>query len=140
MFDVHPPPVLLDSAIERLCDLHVGITPLEQGAPHEKSPTSPHSFLPALDLINKGLATPERIPWTQELRARFSARFLLGRKPNDQNHPDPPFRDLAGDGFWQACESTKLAAAPARWVRAGDFGKGFSRRSEAKSNPSKGFS
>ena len=93
--------MLLASAIERLYDLNVGTTPLEEGAPHEK-PHKPLLLLAVFDLIDEGLATPDRIPWSQELRDRFSARFLLVRKHNDQNNPNLPYRHLAGDGFWEA--------------------------------------
>jgi len=34
------------------------------------------------------LATPNRIPWCQDLRDRFTARFLLVKKHNDQNTPE----------------------------------------------------
>ncbi len=92
------------SSIERLYSLNVGTTPLEEGAPHEK-PHKPLLLLVVFDLIDEGLATPDRIPWCQELRDRFTARFQLVRKHNDQNNPDLPFRYLAGDGFWQAFEA-----------------------------------
>ena len=83
-------------------------------------------MLAAFDLIDEGLATPERIPWCQELRDRFTARFLLVRKHNDQNNPDLPFRYLAGDGFWLAFEgdgSTPIR----REIRAADLGHVFAR-------------
>jgi putative restriction endonuclease len=117
--------VLLAAAIERLYDLRVGTTPLAEGAPHEK-PHKPLLLLAAFDLIDEGLATPERIPWCQELRDRFTARFLLVKKHNDQNNPDLPFRYLAGDGFWQAFEgdgSTPIR----REIRVADIGQVFAR-------------
>jgi predicted restriction endonuclease len=76
--------VTLDLAIERLYDLHPGITPVEEGAPHER-PHKPLLLLAALDLIDEGKATPDRIPWCQDLRDRFTDRFLQVRKHND--HP-----------------------------------------------------
>jgi putative restriction endonuclease len=117
--------VLLAAAIERLYELNVGTTPLAEGAPHEK-PHKPLLLLAAFDLIDEGLATPERIPWCQELRDRFTARFLLVKKHNDQNNPDLPFRHLAGDGFWQAFEgdgSTPIR----REIRVADIGHVFAR-------------
>jgi len=81
--------VTLDQAIERLYDLHPGVTPVEEGAPHER-PHKPLLILAALDLIDEGKATPDRIPWCQELRDRFTARFLEVRKHNDQNTPENP--------------------------------------------------
>ena len=117
--------MLLAAAIERLYELNVGTTPLAEGAPHEK-PHKPLLLLAAFDLIDEGLATPERIPWCQELRDRFTARFLLVKKHNDQNNPDLPFRHLAGDGFWQAFEgdgSTPIR----REIRVADIGQVFAR-------------
>jgi hypothetical protein len=51
----------LDYAIERLYDLNTGTTPLAEGAPHER-PHKPLLLLAAFDLIDEGLATPDRIP------------------------------------------------------------------------------
>jgi len=90
-----------DQAIERLYDLHPGVTPVEEGAPHER-PHKPLLILAALDLIDEGKATPDRIPWCQELRDRFTARFLLVKKHNDQNTPENPFFRLQTQGFWEA--------------------------------------
>ena len=114
-----------DLAIERLYALNVGTTRFEEGAPHEK-PHKPLLLLAAMDLIDEGKATPTNIPWNQELRDRFTSRFLLVRKHNDQNNPDLPFRYLANDGFWQAYEAngkTKIC----RDVRVSDFGQVFAR-------------
>jgi hypothetical protein len=44
------PIVLLAAAIERLYDLRVGTTPVEEGTPHEK-PHKPLLLLAAFDLI-----------------------------------------------------------------------------------------
>lgn len=91
----------LDQAIERFYDLNPGVTPVEEGAPHER-PHKPLLLLAALDLIDEGKATPDRIPWCQDLRDRFTARFLQVRKHNDQNTPENPFFRLQTQGFWQA--------------------------------------
>lgn len=115
----------LDQAIERLYDLHVGTTPVEEGSPHER-PHKPLLLLAVFDLIDEGKATPERITWCQELRDRFTARFLLVRKHNDQNNPDLPFRYLAGDGFWQAFEGNGSTPIQ-REIRVSDIGKVFAR-------------
>ena len=117
--------MLLAAAIERLYELNVGTTPLEEGAPHEK-PHKPLLLLAAFDLIDEGLASPERIPWCQELRDRFTARFLLVKKHNDQNNPDLPFRYLAGDGFWQAIEGDDSTPIH-REIRVSDIGQVFAR-------------
>lgn len=118
-------PVLLASAIERLYDLHVGTTPVEEGSPHER-PHKPLLLLAVFDLIDEGLATPEHIPWCQALRDHFTARFLLVRKHNDQNNPDLPFRYLAGDGFWQAFEANGTTPIR-REIRVSDIGQVFAR-------------
>jgi hypothetical protein len=68
--------VTVDPAIERLNDLQPGNTPIEEGSPHER-PHKPLLLLAALDLIDEGLASPVRIPWSQALHDRFSARFFL---------------------------------------------------------------
>lgn len=86
-------------AIELLYNLKVGTTPVDEGAPHER-PHKPLLLLAVLDLIDEGRATPDKIPWSQELRDRFSARFTMVKKHNDQNSPENPFFYLRGDGFW----------------------------------------
>ena len=93
--------MLLDSSIDRLYALNVGTTPLAEGSPHER-PHKPLLILAALDLIDEGLAYAERIPWCQELRDRFSARFVRVRKLNDQNTPENPFLYLQSEGFWHS--------------------------------------
>lgn len=117
--------MLLDAAIERLYGLNVGTTPVVEGAPHEK-PHKPLLLMAAFDLIDEGLATPEHIPWCQELRDRFTARFLIVRKHNDQNNPDLPFRYLAGDGFWKPLESDRITLVR-REIRVSDIGEVFAR-------------
>ncbi len=92
----------LNRAISLLYDLHPGTTKAEDGAPPHERPHKPLLLLAVLDLIDEGRATPNRIPWCQELRDRFSARFLLVRKHNDQNTPENPFFYLQTQGFWEA--------------------------------------
>ena len=87
--------------IDRIYQLNPGTTPVEEGTPHEK-PHKPLLLLAAIDLIDEGKATASRIPWCQELRDRFSARFLEVKKHNDQNTPENPFYYLQTQGFWQA--------------------------------------
>jgi len=113
--------VFIGAAIERLYDLKVGTTPVAEGAPHER-PHKPLLLLAAFDLIDEGLATPDHIPWCQELRDRFTVRFLLVRKLNDQNNPDLPFRYLARDGFWQAFEADGKTPIH-RQIRVADIGQ-----------------
>jgi hypothetical protein len=100
--------VLLAAAIERLYALNVGTTPVQEGAPHEKS-HKPLLLMVESDLIDEGLATPDRIPWRLDIRDLFAARFLIVKKHNDQNNHDLPYRYLAGDGFWLPVESDGIA-------------------------------
>jgi putative restriction endonuclease len=117
--------VLLAAAIERLYDLNVGTTPVQEGAPHEK-PHKPLLLMAAFDLIDEGIATPDHIPWCQAIRDRFTARFNLVRKHNDQNNPDLPFRYLAGDGFWKPLEADGVTPVR-REIRVSDIGQVFAR-------------
>jgi len=58
----------LAEAIARLYALRVDTTTRDgDGSPHEK-PHKPLLLLAALDLIDEGLASPDRIPWCQALR------------------------------------------------------------------------
>ena len=92
--------MLFDAAIERLYDLNVGVVGVG-GERHER-PHKPLLLLAVFDLIDEGLATPARIPWCRELRDRFTARFDVVRKHDDQNSPENPFFYLRKDGFWLA--------------------------------------
>ena len=117
--------MLIAAAIERLYDMNVGTTAVQEGAPHEK-PHKPLLLMAAFDLIDEGLATPDHIPWCQEIRDRFTARFNLVRKHNDQNNPDLPFRYLAGDGFWEPVEADGVTPIR-RQILVSDIGKVFAR-------------
>ena len=117
--------MLLAAAIERLYDLNVGTTPVQEGAPHEK-PHKPLLLMAAFDLMDEGLATPDHIPWCQAIRDRFASRFNLVRKHNDQNNPDLPFRYLAGDGFWTPLEADGFTPVR-REIRVSDIGNVFAR-------------
>ncbi len=120
--------MLLAAAIERLYDLNVGTTPVQEGAPHEK-PHKPLLLMAAFDLIDEGLATPDHIPWCQAIRDRFTTRFNLVRKHNDQNNPDLPFRYLAGDGFWAPLEADGVTPVR-REIRVSDIGQICARFSQ----------
>jgi putative restriction endonuclease len=116
----------LDVAIERLYALKVDTTTRDgDGTPHEK-PHKPLLLLAAFDLIDQGLATPDHIPWCQELRDRFTVRFELVRKLNDRNNPDLPFRYLAGDDLWIALEADGKTPIR-REIRVADIGHVFAR-------------
>lgn len=92
----------IDEAIESLYDLNVGV--IGTGAMRHERPHKPLLLLAAMDLIACGNATPERIPWKQNLRSRFSAYFDVVRRVNDQNTPENPFFHLKNEGFWQPFE------------------------------------
>ncbi len=119
-------PVLHAAAIERLYDLNVGIIGVS-GERHER-PHKPLLLLATFDLIDEGLATPERIPWCQELRDRFTSRFNLVRKHDDKNTPDNPFHFLQSEGFWQAWKEQNGKSRPVDAPPlARDFGQVFAR-------------
>ena len=86
---------------------------------------------PAKEIVAQGQtyfakATADRIPWCQALRDRFTARFLLVRRHDDQNNTDLPFRYLAGDGFWQVFEGD-INTPINREIRVADSGRIFAR-------------
>ena len=114
----------LDAAIERLYDLNVGI--IGVGGERHERPHKPLLLLAALDLIDEGKAAPDRIPWCQDLRDRFAARFLLVRKHDDQNNPELPFRYLASDGFWMPLEKDGTTIVR-RDLRVTDQNQAFAR-------------
>ena len=117
-------PLKLNSVISRLYDLNTGI--IGVGGDRHERPHKPLLLLAVLDLLNEGKATADRIPWCQALRERFTARFLLVRRHDDQNNPDLPFRYLAGDGFWQVFEGD-INTPINREIRVADFGRIFAR-------------
>jgi putative restriction endonuclease len=117
--------VSISQAIERLYELNVGTTPIEDGAPHEK-PHKPLLLLAVFDLIDEGLASPDLVPWCQHLRDRFTARFLSVKKHNDQNSPQLPFRYLSSDGFWLPFEINQSIPIR-RDIQVSDVGKVFAR-------------
>jgi putative restriction endonuclease len=89
----------IDEAIERLYELNVGV--IGTGAGRHERPHKPLLLLAAMDLIARGQATPDRIPWSQALRDRFADYFAIVRRENDQNTPENPFLYLRGDDFWE---------------------------------------
>jgi len=124
----HSAVVTLDVGIERLYDINVGTTAVVDGSPPHERPHKPLLLLAALDLIDEGLAAPERIPWSRELRDRFSVRFLLVRKHNDQNTPENPFFYLQTQGFWDAWIEEKTGRLPLRTTPlVNQIGKVFAR-------------
>lgn len=82
-----PIPMTLNQAIDRLYDLNPGVVGID-GERHERR-HKPLLLLAALDLIDEGLASPNRSPWGQNLRDRFTARFETVRK-HDGGHSSMP--------------------------------------------------
>lgn len=92
--------MIFSQIIECLYNLNVGI--IGVGGERHERPHKPLLLLAALDLIDAGLATPSRIPWSRELRDRFTARFEIVHHHDDKNTPENPFYFLQTQGFWQA--------------------------------------
>lgn len=101
----------LTQAIEKLYTLNVQVTSAGDGSRHER-PHKPLLLLAVLDLLDEGLATPGRIPWSQELRDRFTRRFKVVQKHNDSNTPENPFHYLQGDGIWLAWREEPTGKEP----------------------------
>lgn len=90
----------IQDAVRHLYELSVGV--IGNGADRHERPHKPTLILAALDLIAQGRATPDRIPWNQALRDRFTAYFDIVRSDSDGNTPENPFFFLKNDGIWQA--------------------------------------
>ena len=71
----------LDQAIERLYDLHPGVTPVAEGAPHER-PHQPLLILAVLDLINEGERTRPRVPFPAPSPETYVCHPLAPVTPN----------------------------------------------------------
>jgi putative restriction endonuclease len=65
----------IDEAIEWIYGLHVGV--VGQGPSRHEKPHKPVLLLAVLDLIASGQVTPDRIPWSQALRQRFTGYFEI---------------------------------------------------------------
>lgn len=101
----------LPHAIDQIYNLKVGVISAGDGSRHER-PHKPLLLLAALDLLDECLATPDRIPWSQELRDKFTRRFEIVRKNNDSNTPENPFHYLQGDGIWSAWKEEPTGRHP----------------------------
>ena len=118
--------MVLNSAIERLYDLHVGI--IGTGADRHERPHKALLLLAVFDLLDEGLASPDLIPWCRELRDRFSARFQVVRRLDDKNTPENPFFYLRQEGFWKPFLRTKEREQPLdQTPLVNDMGKVFAR-------------
>ena len=86
----------LDQAVEALYNLHVNV--IGNGPGRHERPHKPCLLLAVLDLVASGKAVPERIPWNQSLRDRFSAYFSIVGTLQDKCAPELPFRHLKSEG------------------------------------------
>lgn len=118
----------IDEAIEILYRLNVGV--IGSGENRHERPHKAVLLLAVLDLIAAGRASADRVPWSQELRERFTAYFEVVRRNDDQNTPENPFYYLKGDEFWEPLESqdgTERALANTPTVAQAKAGNVFAR-------------
>lgn len=117
----------LSKVIEQLYNLNVGLISAGDGTRHER-PHKPLLLLAVFDLIDEGFATPDKIPWCQELRGRFTKRFEIVRKHNDSDTPENPFFRLQSDGFWSVWKAEPVGKeALTTTPLVGDIGFVFAR-------------
>jgi len=117
-----------EQAVETLYHLNVGV--VGTGAERHERPHKPLLLLAVLDLIAEGRAMPDRIPWSQDLRQRFTRYFQLVRKSNDQDTPENPFFYLRNEGWWVAFKTGPHGPQPLQappLVRDGTSGQVFAR-------------
>jgi len=96
-----PPIAILDDAVEKLQQLHVGVIGTAEER-HER----PHKLvllLGALDLIASGQAKLDRM-WSHARRSPFAEYFSVVQSLNDQNTTENPFRRFQTDEVWFAIE------------------------------------
>jgi putative restriction endonuclease len=92
----------IDEAVEAFYDLNVGA--IGEGRQRHERPHKPVMLLAVMDMIATKRADPNRVPWSQELRERFTSYFLKVRRENDQDTPENPFFHLRSEMFWQPLE------------------------------------
>jgi len=116
----------LETVVERFYSLNVGVVG-RVGDRHER-PHKPVLLLAVFDLIDSGVARPDRVPWSEALRERFAHYFALVRKHDDREAPELPFEHLSGDGFWQTYRVTARGEEPYYGeIRVRDSGTLFAR-------------
>lgn len=89
----------LTRALDSLYRLKVGVTGV--GAGRHERPHKPLLLLAVLEGLDAGEATPDRVPWSRALIARFGRRFGVVRAADDDCTPQLPFFHLRSDGFWE---------------------------------------
>lgn len=117
-----------EQAVEALYHLNVGV--IGTGVERHERPHKPLLLLAVLDLIAEGRATPDRIPWSQDLRQRFTRYFQLVQKSNDQDTPENPFFYLRKEGWWTVFKTGPHGPQPLQatpLVRDGTSGQVFAR-------------
>ena len=100
----------INEAVEALYDLHVGV--IGKGSERHEKPHKPVLLLAVLDFIAKGKATPDRVPWTLDIRERFTLYFEQVKKPCDQNTPENPFLFLRKEKWWQPVKISRNGDHP----------------------------
>ncbi len=88
----------MSTAIENMYSLHVGI--VGQASDRHERPHKPVMLLAVLDLIASGQASPDHVPWSQQLRSQFALYFKRVRRLDDRCTPEYPFLHLQSEGWW----------------------------------------
>ncbi len=100
----------MEAAVERLYDLNVGV--IGTGLQRHERPHKPTLLLAVMDLIAKESATPDRIQWSDDLRATFKQYFMKVCRSNDSDTPENPFLYLRSDGFWNPVAMSNNTIVP----------------------------
>lgn len=97
---------MMDSLLQNIYGLN-----RDRSSGHEK-PHKPVLLLAALELIDKGLASPGRIPFGDDLREAFGRFFDVVRQGNDKPTIENPFYYLQSDGLWSVRTAQGSLMAP----------------------------
>ena len=100
----------IEDAIDAIYRLHVGV--VGRGEERHERPHKPLLLLVVLDSVAAGLATTGRVPWSVELKARFSRYFDVVRRKNDRCTPENPFLYLRQEKWWTPLQIAKGAVEP----------------------------
>lgn len=99
-----------EHAVEALYNLNVGV--VGTGTMRHERPHKPLLLLAVIDLIAQGKATPNRIPWSQDLRTRFALYFEQVRQRDDQCTPENPFFYLRQEKWWRPLRQSSNGIVP----------------------------